>query len=65
MQEFVRRYGNKATHLNAFFIEKHFNTFKRILGEALDGHWDELTYQEMVGKYDVEPDDPDELDDIE
>jgi hypothetical protein len=40
MQEFIRRFGYKATHLNAFFIEKHFDTFKKIIGDAVDEHWD-------------------------
>ena len=65
MQEFVRRHGNKATHLNAFFIERHFNAFKQILRDAVDEHWDPDIYQNMVDEYDVEPDDPEELDDIE
>jgi hypothetical protein len=65
MQEFVRRHGNKATHLNAFFIERHFNTFKKILREAVDEHWDPDIYQDMVDEYDVDPDDPEEMDDEE
>lgn len=65
MQEFVRRHGNKATHLNAFFIERHFNAFKQILRDAVDQHWDPDIYQNMVDEYDVEPDDPEELDDVE
>ena len=62
MQEFVRRHGNKATHLNAFFIERHFNTFKKTLRDAVDEHWDPDIYQAMVDEYDVDPDDPEELD---
>lgn len=62
MQEFVRRHGNKATHLNAFFIERHFNTFKEILRDAVNEHWDKDVYDEMIDEYDVDPDDPEELD---
>ena len=64
MQEFVRRHGNKATHLNAFFIERHFNAFKQILRDAVDEHWNPDIYQNMVDEYDIEPDDPEELDDV-
>jgi hypothetical protein len=65
MSEFVRRHGNKATHLNAFFIEKHFNTFKMILRDAVDEHWDEDIYDEMVEEYDVDPEEPDEMNEEE
>jgi hypothetical protein len=65
MQEFVRRHGNKATHLNAFFIERHFNAFKQILRDAVDEYWNPDIYQNMVDEYDVEPDDPEELDEEE
>jgi hypothetical protein len=65
MQEFVRRYGNKATHLNAFFIERHFDAFKMILRDAVDDHWDEEIYDNMVDEYDVAADDPDEMDEEE
>ena len=30
MKEFVRRYGYKATHLNAFFTKTNLNTFKEV-----------------------------------
>jgi hypothetical protein len=62
MKEFVRRHGNKATHLNALFTEKHFNTFKLILRQAVDEHWDEDIYDRMVDEYDVDPEEPDEMD---
>ena len=65
MQEFVRRHGNKATHLNAFFIERHFDTFKEILRDAVDEHWDPDIYQDMADEYDIYPDDPEEMDDEE
>ena len=65
MQEFVRRYGNKATHLNAFFIERHFDAFKKILRDSVDEHWDQEIYDNMVEEYDVEADDPDEMDEEE
>jgi hypothetical protein len=61
MKEFLRRYGNKATHLNAFFSEAHLPTFKKILVDAVNEHWDEDIYNEMVEEYDVEADQPDEL----
>jgi len=54
-----------ATHLNAFFIEKHFDVFKKILEDAVDDHWDPDIYQDMVDEYDVDPDDPEELDEVE
>ena len=65
MREFIRRHGNKATHLNAFFIERHFDAFKKIIRDAVDEHWDEDVYQEMVDEYDVNADDPPELDEEE
>jgi hypothetical protein len=65
LREFVRRYGYKATHLNAFFTEKHLTAFKKILENAVDEHWDPDIYQEMVDEYDVDPDVPEELDDEE
>lgn len=65
MREFVRRYGMAATHLNAFFTEKHFDAFKKILEDAVDDHWDPDIYQDMVDEFDVDPDDPEELDDVE
>ena len=41
MKEFKRLYGNKATHLNAFFTKKHLPQFKIILLESIDKHWDQ------------------------
>ena len=66
LAEFIRRYGNKATHLNAFFTKDHFDSFEEILHNIIDNeYWDEDTYQEMVEEYDIEADPPDEMDDIE
>lgn len=65
MTEFVRRHGKKATHLNAFFTKKHFNTFKMILRNAVDEYWDEDIYNAMVEEYDIEPEEPDKMDDDE
>ena len=65
MREFIRRHGNKATHLNAFFTEKHFNIFKKILQESVDDHWDPDIYQEKVDEYDVDPEEPEEMDEDE
>ncbi|MGI0043793.1 MAG: hypothetical protein ACRD47_08785, partial [Nitrososphaeraceae archaeon] len=61
MKEFVRRHGKKATHLNAFFTAKHFDTFKKILADAINEYWDPDVYQEMVDEYDIAADDPDEM----
>src|SRR5918992_1360291 len=61
MREFVRRYGQKATHLNAFFTEANLPIFKQIIVDAINEHWDEDIYNEMVEEYDVEADEPDEL----
>jgi len=64
--EFVRRYGYKATHLNAFFTKEHFDTFSEILINIINNeYWDTDIYQEMIDEYDIEADPPDELDDIE
>jgi hypothetical protein len=62
MTEFVRRHGNKATHLNAFFTSERFNTFKEILEDAVNDYWDPDIYQEMLDGYDIDPDEPDEMD---
>lgn len=61
MKEFIRRYGQKATHLNAFFTEANLPTFKKIIVDAINEHWDEDIYNEMVEEYDVEAGEPDEL----
>jgi hypothetical protein len=65
MVEFIRRFGNKTCHLNAFFTKDHFNTFKEILRDAVDDYWDEDIYQEMVDEYDVAADEPEEMDEEE
>jgi hypothetical protein len=58
MKEFVRRYGNKATHLNAFFTKKHFKTFKKLLRDSVDDHFDQDIYDRMVEEYAVQADPP-------
>jgi hypothetical protein len=58
MKEFIRRYGYKATHLNAFFTETHLPTYKKILIDAVNEHWDENIYNAMVDEYEVAPNDP-------
>lgn len=65
MKEFVRRHGNKATHLNAFFTTERFKTFKKILQDAVNDYWDPDVYQEMVDEYDVAADDPEEMNEEE
>jgi hypothetical protein len=52
-REYKRLHGDKATHLNAFFTEAHLPAFKKILLAAIDEHWDERIYDEMVEEYDV------------
>ena len=61
MKEFLRRYGYKATHLNAFFTEKNLPAFKKMLINAINEHWDEEIYNDMVDEYEVAPDDPPKL----
>ena len=61
MNEFIRRHGFKATHLNAFFTDTHLPTYKKILIDAVNGHWDERIYIAMVDEYEIEADDPQEL----
>lgn len=66
LHEFKRRYGDKATHLNAFFTKDHIADFKKILVESVDKHWDKSIYNEMVEEYDgAEPEEPEELDEDE
>jgi hypothetical protein len=65
MKEFIRRHGEKATHLNAFFSEEHLPTFKEILLDAINEHWDQSIYDQMVEKYEVYPDEPPELEEEE
>jgi hypothetical protein len=69
MKEFKRRYGNKATHLNAFFTEKHIDDFKKILLASVDKHWDPEIYDKMVERYEIKAPEPprytdEELEDI-
>ena len=57
LKEFKRLYGNRATHLNAFFTPKHINDFKKILLAWVDSHYDKKIYRDMVKEYsDVAPD---------
>jgi hypothetical protein len=66
LREFKRRYGDKATHLNAFFTEAHIDDFANILRNAVDEHWDQSIYDEMVAEYDgAEPDEPESMDEDE
>jgi hypothetical protein len=60
-QEYIRLYGNAATHLNAFFTEAHLPAFKKILLQAVANHWDESIYNDMVDEYDVEAEEPPRL----
>ena len=57
MKEFLRRYGYKATHLNSFFTEKNLPAFKKMLVNAVNEHWDEEIYNDMVDEYEVASDD--------
>jgi hypothetical protein len=61
LKEFKRLYGDKATHLNAFFTEAHIDDFKKIACEAVDEHYDESIYDDMIEEYDVEAEDPPSL----
>jgi hypothetical protein len=66
LHEFKRRYGDKATHLNAFFTKDHIKDFEKILVESVDKHWDKSIYDEMVDEYDgAEPEEPGSLDEEE
>ena len=63
LHEFKRRYGDKATHLNAFFTKEHIRAFKKILIESVDKHWDKSIYNDMIEEYEeAEPEEPEELD---
>jgi hypothetical protein len=56
LKEFQRLYGNRATHLNAFFTPKHINDFKKIVLAWVDSHHDKKIYRDMVKEYsDVAP----------
>jgi hypothetical protein len=64
--EFIRRYGNKATHLNAFLTETRFEIFKNeILLPFVDSHWDQQIYDEMVEEYEIKTPEPPSLTDEE
>ena len=57
LKEFQRLYGNRATHLNAFFTPKHINDFKKIVLAWVEGHHDKKIYDDMVEDYsDIAPD---------
>ena len=64
-KEFKRLYGNKSTHLNAFFTEAHINDFTKILLDAVDKHWVKSIYDEMVDKYEIEAEEPPKLSEAE
>lgn len=51
LKEFIRKYGRKATHLNAFFTKKHIKDFQKILIKEVDRHWDKQIYEEMLEEY--------------
>ena len=62
LKEFRRRYGDKATHLNAFFTKGHIGSFKEILIDSVNKHWNQSIYDEMVEEYnETEPEEPEEL----
>ena len=66
LKEFKRRYGDKATHLNAFFTESHIDDFANILRNIVDEHWDQSIYNEMIDEYDgVKPEEPESMYDDE
>jgi hypothetical protein len=50
-KEFIRKYGRKATHLNAFFTKKHIKDFQKILIAEIDKHWDKQIYEDMLEEY--------------
>ena len=51
LREYMRLYGNKATHLNAFFTKKNLPAFKKMLLKEVDRHWDKSIYDKMVNDY--------------
>lgn len=53
MAEFIRRYGYKATHINAFFTKKYLLTFKKIIVAEVKKHWYQEIYDVMEEAYDV------------
>lgn len=64
--EFLRKYGNKATHLNAMMTLEHRDDTQQILFDAIDQYHDEDIYQEMIDEYeDAQPDEPESLSDEE
>jgi hypothetical protein len=58
LSEFIRLYGDKATHLNAFFTKKHIKDFKKILIGEVEQHWDQSIYDDMVEGYCGEAEEP-------
>jgi hypothetical protein len=58
LKEFIRKYGRKATHLNAFFTKKHIGDFKKILIEEVDRHWNKQIYEDMLEEYSWEAPSP-------
>jgi hypothetical protein len=61
LREYKRRFGYKATHLNAFFTKEHFKEFEKILLAEVDQHWYEEIQDTMIEVYEVEPDEPESL----
>jgi hypothetical protein len=61
LHEFRRKYGDKATHLNAFFTETHIKDFKKIALAFVDRHWQQDIYDRMVKEYEIEAPAPDML----
>jgi hypothetical protein len=59
--EYVRRFGWKATHLNAFFTRTHFEEFRKLLLAKVDSLWYQEIYDVMVEVYEVEPKEPESL----
>jgi hypothetical protein len=55
LAEFRRLYGDKATHLNALMTLKHKNDFKKILYKAVDEHWNQEIYDDMIKQYEGPP----------
>jgi hypothetical protein len=51
LKEFIRKYGRKATHLNAFFTKKHIDDFKKILIAEVDKYWNKQIYENMLKEY--------------
>jgi hypothetical protein len=58
LKEFNRLHGNNATHLNAFFTQKHIKDFKKILLGWVDNHHDKKIYRDMLKSYNTKADPP-------